>query len=147
MRRFQPGGGNIDYYMAVSPIYPLAGIALLVESRLSAQAQEQLPNQTREQRWTSAQRRLFYCHVGPVIVGLVAAVVGVWACLGALIEAHASRRQFQAADAALGIEGIALAVLVILHVFEMTADRIVLWIGSALILGLLVAVGYGLTHP
>jgi hypothetical protein len=54
------GDGHLEYYAAVATIYPLLGLALLVESGLSAQAHETLRPETPKNPRGHEEYKRFY---------------------------------------------------------------------------------------
>jgi hypothetical protein len=84
----------------------------------------------------------------PVIIGLGVGVLGVYAARQALVDEHSELWEFLVADSALGIQGAALIVLLVYHIYEMTGEKPwVAWCGGGLVAVLLTMVTWAITHP
>src|SRR5690349_2339197 len=135
-------GGNLDYYIAVSAIYPVIAVALVVESRLSyTSGLENL--ERRVDDLTPGERRNLLLRIIAVAIGLGMGVLGASAALKALHDGAATSNEFYLADTGLAVQAAALMFLLILRVYAFHPTRRAQLIGGPLFaaLGLLLLVG------
>jgi hypothetical protein len=138
------GGGHLEYFTALSAIYPVIGVALVVESRLSYTSGFQELVKRRGEDLTTSDKKAIVAASAPVAIGLAAGVAGEYAALGALHDGAATRWQFDVADAALVLMGGVLAFLLAERVLIIFSDTVAWILKGALILALVIVWWIGL---